>query len=236
MNLHSAIAKSSNIYFYALGGGLNDIKGLGIEKLNQYWAKFGLGKKTGIDLPSENDGYLPDPAKKETKTGDIWRIGDTYNATIGQGDLLVTPIQLISQIASIANQGKFFKPFIVKNVLDANGKILKENQPQVLINYSDWTYELSEVRSAMEDTVSKPYGTAHLLNSIPVPIAGKTGSAQTNNNTKTNAFFVGYMPAENAQIALLVLVENAKEGSLNAVPVAKDVLNWYYYNRILKNQ
>lgn len=233
VNLHSAIAKSSNIYFYALGGGLGDIKGLGVNKLKEYWQKFGFGRKTGIDLSLENSGYLPDPESKENRTGDIWRIGDTYNVSIGQGDLLITPIQLISQIASIANQGKLFRPFLVRSVLDDDGRILKENQPEIILDYSDWSGQLKEVRRGMEDAVARPYGTAHLLSSLPVAIAGKTGSAQTNNNTKTNAFFVGYLPAENPKIALLVLVENAREGSLNAVPVAKDVFGWYYYNRII---
>ena len=86
----------------------------------------------------------------------------------------------------------------------------------------------------MEDAVSKPYGTAYSISDLPFKVAAKTGSAQTSNNTKTNAFFVGYAPAENPQIAILVLVENAREGSLNAIPVAKDILEWYYYNRILK--
>ncbi len=86
----------------------------------------------------------------------------------------------------------------------------------------------------MIDAVKKPYGTAYLLADLPVSVAAKTGTSQIESNTKINAFFVGYAPTENPQIAILVLVENAREGSLNAVPVAKDVLEWYYYNRITK--
>ncbi|MEK7192356.1 MAG: penicillin-binding protein 2 [Patescibacteria group bacterium] len=223
VNLHSALARSSNVYFYSIGGGFQDIKGLGIEKLKEYWKKFLFGEKTGIDLPSENEGFLPDPEEKEKRTGQIWRIGDTYNISIGQGDLMVTPLQLLNFISSIANGGKFYKPTLTKFA----GK-----QPEIVSDYSDWQAEIREVQKGMEDAVQKYYGTASLLSYLPIKSAGKTGSSQVANNTRTNAFFVGYMPAENPQIALLVLIENSREGSLNAVPVAKDVMEWYYYNRI----
>lgn len=236
VDLHSALARSSNIYFYTLGGGLprtelelvrgfSGLDGLGIEKLKEYWQKFLLGSKTGIDLPSESSGFLPDPEEKEIRTGQIWRIGDTYNVSIGQGDLLLTPLQLINFISSIANSGKIYRPMLVN-----------QSEPEVLLDYSDWQGEIREVQEGMKDTVRRPYGTANLLSSLPVSAAGKTGSSQVSNNTKTNAFFVGYAPAENPQIAVLVLVENSREGSLNAVPIAKDVFQWYYENRLIKNK
>ncbi|MEK7462810.1 MAG: penicillin-binding transpeptidase domain-containing protein [Patescibacteria group bacterium] len=226
VDIYSALAKSSNIYFYEVGGGFSayggeDQKGLGIDKLKEYWQKFGFGKKTGIDLPGEAEGFLPDPAQKEAKKNDIWRIGDTYNVSIGQGDLLVTPIQLLSQIAAIGNGGYFYKPHL-----------LKDTASETLIDFSNLGNYIKEIKKGIGDAVSKPYGTANMLSSIPISIGGKTGSSQVSNNTKTNAFFVGFMPLENPQIAILVLIENAKEGSLNAVPVAKDVLEWYYWNRI----
>jgi penicillin-binding protein 2 len=224
VDLYSAIARSCNIYFYEVGGGFEDQKGLGIDKLKEYWQKFGLGKKTGIDLPNEAEGSLPDPAQKEAKKKDIWRIGDTYNVSIGQGDLLVTPIQLLSQIAAIGNGGYFYKPHL-----------LKDTENEVLMDFSDLGNYIKEIKKGMGDAVSKYYGTANMLSSIPVSIGAKTGSSQVSNNAKTNAFFVGYMPLENPQIAVLVLIENAKEGSLNAVPVAKDVMEWYYWNRIVSS-
>ncbi len=243
VDLYSALARSCNIYFYAVGGGLpadyqpnqgsGGFKGLGIERIKAYWEKFGFGKKTGIDLTAESEGFLPDPEEKELRTNDIWRLGDTYNISIGQGDFLVTPIQLISQIASIANSGKIYKPHLVKSIVDAGGNVIKENQPEVLADYSYLGELIKEVQKGMVDAVGKYYGTAYKLSDLPVSAAGKTGSAQIANNTKTNAFFVGYAPAENPKIALLVLVENAREGSLNAVPVARDVLEWYYYNRLI---
>jgi len=193
---------------------------LGIERLWEYWSKFLLGKKSGIDIPAENVGFLPYPEEKEKRTGDIWRLGDTYNVSIGQGDLLLTPLQLLNFTASIANGGKIYRPYLAQHIT-----------PEVVFNYSDWQEEISHVQKGMEDAVSKYYGTASMLAGLPA--AGKTGSAQVANNTRTNAFFIGYLPVENPQIAILVLVENAREGSLNAVPIARDVLDWYYKNRIL---
>lgn len=247
VNLYSAIARSCNIYFYTLGGGLSsnyqprgilrgfeseNINGLGIEKLKEYWQKFGLGKKTGVDLPLENEGFLPDAQSKEKNRGEIWRLGDTYNVSIGQGDLLVTPLQLLNYISAIANAGKIYQPFIVKKIVAEDGKIIKEINPLLIEDYSSDIEIIKKVQRGMIDTVEKPYGTAYLLADLPISVAAKTGTSQIESNTKINAFFVGYAPSQNPEIAILVLIENAREGSLNAVPVAKDVLRWYYENRI----
>ena len=244
VDLYSALARSSNIYFYALGAGLpaseeelivGQLKnnGLGIEKLKEYWAKFGLDKKTEIDLPAETFGFLPSPSTKE-KNGQQWRLGDTYNISIGQGDLLITPIELINYIAVFANNGKMQKPFIAKELLVSNGDIFHKAEPVILNDYSDIFLDMKEVQKGMIDAVAEPYGTAYSLNDLPIKAAAKTGTAQIEGNKKINAFFVGYAPVENPEIAVLVMIENAKEGSLNSIPVAKDVFNWYYYNRIKK--
>jgi len=233
VDLHSAIARSSNVYFYTVGGGYGDIKGLGIDKLNEYWQKFGLGKKTGIDLTSESNGFLPD-SRTKSKKGEFWRIGDTYNVSIGQGDLLVTPIQLLNYIAAFANGGKIYQPFIIKKIATEDGKIIKEIDSRLIKDYSSNIGIIKEIQQGMVDAVKKSYGTAYFLADLPISVAAKTGTSQIESNTKINAFFVGYAPIENPQIAILVLVEDAREGSLNAVPVAKDVLRWYYENRVRK--
>ncbi len=238
VDLYSAIARSSNVYFYSVGGGLpkeesnivscvsgDCFKGLGIDKLKEYWRLFELDEKTGVDLPFETMGILPDPESKRKKSNDDWRLGDTYNVSIGQGDLMVTPIGLLNYIAAIANGGKIYKPFIVKE------NFQKEN-PQIIKDYSYLFPYIQEVQKAMIDTVAKSYGTANLLSDLPVKVAAKTGTAQIQKNTKINAFFTGYLPTENPQIAILILIEEAKEESSNALPVAKEVLKWYYENRI----
>jgi len=225
VNIYSALARSSNVYFYEVGGGFENQKGLGINKLNEYWRKFGLGEKTGIDLPGENDGFLPYPTEKEKRTKTPWRIGDTYNVSIGQGDLLVTPIQLINYIALIANNGKNYEPHLNK-----------EREVKELIDLSGLLPEIKEVQKGITDAVKQSYGTANTLNNLPFSVAAKTGTAQIESNAAINAIFVGYAPVENPQIALLILIENAKEGSINTLPIAKDVLMWYYQNRIKNNE
>lgn len=235
VDVYSALARSSNVYFYEVGGGLpaqaglGSQPGLGIERLRKWWQKFGLDAKTVIDLPGETVGFLPGPVWKERTSGQPWRLGDTYNVSIGQGDISITPLELINYISAIANGGKLYQfrvaAFVQPNVLNDLNK--------------DIGSVLPHIRRGMEDAVSKTYGTAHFLVDVPIKIAAKTGTAQVENNQKINAFLVGYGPTEptpaGSQIAVLILVEDAREGSLNAVPIAKDVFLWYYENR-LKNK
>lgn len=232
VDIYSALAKSSDVYFYEVGGGFGSQTGLGINRLKGYWAKFGLGKETGIDLPGENSGFLPDPQTKENSGRGIWRIGDTYNVSIGQGDLLVTPMELINYIAGVSSGGKIYQPYIVNKIVNRDGATVRQTKPSLLYDYSADEDIFKKVEQGMTYGVSKSYGTAYSLNDLPIEVAAKTGTAQIQMNTKTNAFFVGYAPRINPQIVVLVLIENSREGSLNAVPVAKDVFNWYYWNRL----
>ena len=223
-----------------------------------------LDKKTGIDLPSEKSGTLADPEEKEKRTGQIWRIGDTYNVSIGQGDLMITPLELLRYIVGIHRKGKLPVPFVVENIKDVSGKIVYSREPKFdEMNFKD-VKNFEEVEAGMIDAVEKNYGTANSLSDLPLKIAAKTGSAQIENNTKVNAFFVGYNIAETGtditqtdpdriqtvidngqllsvsgqqlsvpgQIAVLVLIEDAREGSLNTVPVAREIFQWYYDNRL----
>ncbi len=234
VDVYSAIAQSSDVYFYIVGGGspamstplLNDISdygisGLGISRLYGWWKEFNLGTLTGIDMPGEGVGFLPTPDWKKKKMGTSWLLGDTYNVSIGQGDLLLTPIQLLNYIDAIANGGMIYQPF-----LNAS------SSPKIVKDLSSLLPEIKEAQKGMRATVTSPAGTAHTMNDLPFSVCAKTGSAQIKNNSQENAFFVGYAPCDNPQIAILVLIENSRDGSLNAVPVAKDVLNWYYENRI----
>lgn len=234
IDLHDAIARSSNVFFYTVGGGYQDIKGLGVDRLAEYWRKFRLDQKTGIDLPGEKVGFLPNPAEKEKRTGTPWRIGDTYHVSIGQGDLMITPLELIDYIASIAADGKMFRPFLVKKIVDEKGNTIREMRSEMIADNSNLLPALREVQRGMRDGSQKPYGTSYLLHDLPFVTASKTGSAQIQGNTKLNAFYVGYAPAEDPKITLLILIEDAQDGGGNAVPVAHDVLKWYYENRLKK--
>lgn len=255
VDMRAALARSSNIYFYEVGGGFSDRSagsifggvsqaGLGIERLQKYWKKFLLDQKTGIDLPGETSGVLPNISVKEDRTGEPWRVGDTYNVSIGQGDLRITPLELLRYISAIPNRGKMSAPFIVQNAKDSQNNIVYQAQPRFdYVDANDANY-FNVIEQGMLDGVRRDYGSSHTLADIPMTIAGKTGSAQIQNNQKVNAFFVGYnipnsgkaVLNSNApqQIAILVLIEDAKEGSLNALPVAKKVFQWYYENRIKK--
>jgi penicillin-binding protein 2 len=235
VNVYSALARSSNIFFYAVGGGLSQnmdlfrgnspiARGLGVSRLHDYYELFRLNKKTGIELSGEAEGYLPTADDKKKTTGIDWTIGDTYNISIGQGDLTVTPVALMSAVSSIVNGGKIFELHIAKK------------DPVVLSDLSNLSSYMGEVVKGMRDAVTKSYGTANLLNTLAVKSIGKTGSAQVVSKTKTNAFIISCAPVpwtdDDPPICILVLVENAKEGGLRAVPVAHDVLEWYYENRL----
>lgn len=222
VDLGSAIAQSSNVYFYTVGGGFGDIGGLGISRLHTWWEKFGLGKASGIDLTGEASGFLPDAVEKEKKTGTPWLLGDTYNVSIGQGDLLLTPIQILNYISAIANGGKLYRPFLNREM----------EEKKVLADLSDLGPYIRQVQRGMVEAVDSSLGTAHLLDDLQFHIGAKTGSAQIQNNAQENAFFVGYAPVEDPKIAILVLIERSKEGSLNTIPIAKDALRWYYEHRI----
>ncbi len=236
VDLFSALARSSDVYFYQVGGGFGDQQGLGITRLKQWWEKFGLNIKTGIDLPNENSGFLPDPQWKEKVKGQPWRLGDTFNVSIGQGDLTITPIELLNYVSAIANGGKLYVPRIMKDIKDPQGNVVLESTSTVTRDLSSEIGKaLPLVQQGMRDAVTKPYGTAYMLHDLPIEVAAKTGSAQVENNAKTNALFVGYAPYNDPQVAIVILVEDAKEGSLNVVPVARDFFLWYYQNRWHKN-
>lgn len=234
VDMYRALAVSSNVYFYIVGGGFKEKVGLGIERIKAYWDRFRFWQKTGIDLPGESAGKLESQAEWESRTRRSWRVGNTYNTSIGQGDMLTTPLRLLSFIGSVGMRGVMQKPYLVREIKNTNGEIIERHESVVILDYTDLAKEIHEVRKGMRDAVAKEYGTAHRLDDLPMPVSGKTGSAQIENNKKTNAFFVGYAPSEDPEIALLILVEDAKEGSLNTIPIAHDILNWYYENRMKK--
>lgn len=228
VNMKDALARSSDVYFYILGGGYGDMQGLGIDRIGKYLAKFQFNSPTGIDLPGENVGFIPSPANKK---GDPWRIGDTYHTAIGQGDLLVTPVRLLVSLNSLINGGKVVKPYLVQAISDSDGKIIQEEKPTVVMENFLKAENLAVVKEGMRQTVATPNGTGYTLNSLPFRVGGKSGTAQVANNTKENALFFAFSPVDHPKISMLVLIENSKEGSLNAIPVVKDSLLWYYQNR-----
>lgn len=224
-NVTKAIAQSVNTYFYYVGGGFGGFQGLGLDRIVKYLGLFGLGEKTGIDLPGERDGFVPTAEWKTEKTGEPWYIGDTYHLSIGQGDLLVTPLQVNNYTSAIANGGKLFSPRLALGVVHPDGG--KEDfSPKVIREVPVSAENLKIVREGMRETITS--GSARSMDSLPVQAAGKTGTAQWHKEKANHAWFTGFAPYDNPSFAITVLVEEGGEGSSVAVPIAKEIMNWYF--------
>ncbi|OGZ34373.1 MAG: penicillin-binding protein 2 [Candidatus Portnoybacteria bacterium RBG_19FT_COMBO_36_7] len=226
VNIYSAIAQSCDVYFYTIGGGYGSIEGLGIDRIKKYLNLFGFGSLLEIDLPGEKAGLTPDGAWKQEVKNESWYIGDSYHISIGQGDLLVTPLQIATAIASVANGGKLYAPYLVDKIVDSDKNNINVFEPHLIRDDFIKTENLTVVRQGMRQAVTE--GSARLLADLSVKAAGKTGTAQISGQKNTNAWFVGFAPYDDPQIVLLIMLENAGEGSSFAVPVAKEVFKYYF--------
>lgn len=229
MDMRNALAFSSNVYFYSIGGGYGLQQGLGIDRIKKYEQLFGLGRRLGVDFPGEGDGFVPDAISKAERRKDdpLWRIGDTYNTSIGQGDTLVTPLQVAAYTAFFANGKTLFKPYLVQSVLDPEAKKMpEETSPQSIRSDFISQESVSIVRSGMRLAVTA--GTARRLASIPVAVAGKTGTAETGRLNEAHAWFTGFAPFEHPEIVITVFVEKGGEGSSISVPIAEQILQKYF--------
>lgn len=225
-DVRKAIAMSVNTFFYYIGGGYGDFKGLGLDGLVKYARLFGLGEKTGIDLNGEVAGFVPTAAWKEQTKNEPWYIGDTYHFAIGQGDVLVTPLQVANYTAAIANGGTLYQPHLVAKILDSNNQLVQEIKPQIIRQNFINSTDLNIVREGMRQTVTS--GSGRYLNTLPVTMAGKTGTAQWSTVKAPHAWFIGFAPYENPELSISILVEEGVEGSTVAVPMAYDIFNWYF--------
>lgn len=225
-NVRKALAESVNTFFYYIGGGYNDFKGLGVNGLVKYATLFGLGEITGIDLPGERSGFVPTAEWKEKIKNEPWYIGDTYHFAIGQGDVLVTPLQVVNYTAAIANGGTLYEPHLVSKILDSKNQVIKNVEAKIIRQNMVDSENMEIVRSGMRQTVTA--GSARSLNTLPVSAAGKTGTAQWSTKKGPHAWFIGFAPYDKPQIAIMVLIEEGVEGSSIAAPIARDILNWYF--------
>ena len=234
VNLSIAIAQSCNVYFYTVGGGYGDIEGLGIDRIKKYSNLFGLGSVSGVDLPGEKTGLVPDRQWKKDVKDEKWYIGDTYHVSIGQGDILATPLQIANYTAAIANGGKLFQPQIVDKIIDSQGTIVDEIDPKILREDFVDQENIKWVQKGMRENVIS--GSGRSLASLPIEVAGKTGTAQYYGNKKTHAWYIAYAPYDDPEIALAIIVEGGGEGHAAAVPVAKEVLGWYFGEENMNNE
>ena len=221
VDMRRAIAVSSDVYFYEIGGGFGDQKGLGIEKIKKYLESFGFTKKTGFDPQREGIGVIPDPEWKEKTFGDIWRLGDTYNTAIGQYGTQITPIQAAVATAALANGGKILTPSILFTSTStiASGERIS-GEPR--------NFEI--VREGMRMAVSE--GTASGLNNPNVAVAGKTGTAELGARKQfVNSWVIGFFPYEKPKYAFAVVMERGPASNLvGATYVMRQLLDWMAVN------
>ena len=243
VNLQKAIYRSCNVYFYQLA-----VK-LGIERIHDHLALFGFGRNTAIDLPEARSGLLPSPAWKKAVRNQSWFPGDTVNIGIGQGDILVTPMQLASAIATLANRGKAVMPRMMKSGAELPEIPAKKKLHDIeLIPDHVWDLILKSMEMVVHrgNQVYGENGTAwaYIGRDISYRMAGKSGTAQVvgiaqgeeydedliDERNRKHAWFVAFAPVEDPQIALAVLVENGGGGSQIASPVARQVIDYHLLN------
>ncbi|MBN1250236.1 MAG: penicillin-binding protein 2, partial [Anaerolineae bacterium] len=232
LNVVEALAQSCDIFFYQVGGGFEETEftGLGVDRLAAYATQFGLGNVSGLDIPGEAGGLVPTPQWKRQTYQETWTTGNTYNFSIGQGDLLVTPLQMANALAVVANGGVLYKPQFIHHVADATGQVIQGFTPAIsstlAIDQAVWQI----VREGLDLAVSESgTGNRALLDEIGINLAGKTGTAEycddialkagrcdvgDDETLPTHAWFMAYGPAEAPEVVVLAWVYDGGEGSV----------------------
>ncbi|MFA6661899.1 MAG: penicillin-binding protein 2 [Bacilli bacterium] len=220
IDFKKALSASDNVYFYEMGNRL------GIDLIDKYAAKFGFGAKTGIDLDGEAEGLIANPKYKMKIFDEDWFLGDTFNAAIGQGFNLATPIQVADMLSAVANDGKRFRPFLVKKILNDDGSIFKNFKPKLLGNLPVSQENLMLIQDGLK-AVTQEGGTAADLGALPVTVAGKTGTAE-NPHGRDHGWFIAYAPADKPTLVVVCIVEQGGYGSVASVPIVKSILEYAF--------
>jgi penicillin-binding protein 2 len=226
-DMRKALAVSSNVYFYTVGGGTESQEGLGIKRIKEYLNLFGWGEETGVDLPNEVKGRIPDKEWKEEAIGESWTLGDTYNTSIGQGYLEVTPLQVATAYSAIANGGTLFEPKVVKEIYQ-DEEVIKKIEPEVKKEDFIDSEHIKVVKEGMKMTTSIPEGTASFLGQLPVSVGAKTGTAQISKEGHFHNWITVFAPYDDPEIVLTILVEEVEGIRATTSRIAYDVLNWYF--------
>ncbi|MEK7600498.1 MAG: penicillin-binding transpeptidase domain-containing protein [Patescibacteria group bacterium] len=225
-NLARAIATSCNIYFFTVGGGRDAFQGLGIERIASYLQRAFADKVLGIDLPGEVAGFVPTSAWKQEKRGEPWYQGDTYNVSIGQGDLSVSPLWINAYVSAIANGGTLYQPRVAQRIQYGAGTPDTVFAPTELAKMPFSSTTIAAMQKAMRETVLT--GTAKILQNLPVSSAAKTGTAEVTKHGKINSLFTAFAPAENPKVAITVLVESSIYSEGYASRTAHAFLKWFF--------
>jgi penicillin-binding protein 2 len=216
IDMRNAIAESSDEYFYQIGGGYKDQKGLGIARLNRYAKMFGFASTTGVDLPGEDYGLVPSPEWKKKVFDEDWLLGNTYHSSIGQYGFQMTPLELVRGVASLANGGYLVTPHVLAR-LDAATTSLALNQKKLKV-----------IQEGMRLAVTGIEGTAKGLNVSGIDVAGKSGTAELGVSKQlVNSWISGYFPYENPKYAFVVIMEKGdRHNPFGAVFAMKETLEW----------
>jgi penicillin-binding protein 2 len=240
VDLHTALVQSCDVYFYTVG------RKLGIDTLARYAKMLGMGNLTGVNLIGEKPGLVPTKEWKLNARGEEWLAGETISASIGQGFNLATPIQQARMVATIANGGMVLKPYLVKQVKDKDGRVIKEIFPTIEKRLESLPDTFSRIQKGLFGVVNEKRGTGWRARLKQIKVAGKTGTAQVVRLKKgpkseedeeipyqhrDHAWFVGYAPYENPEIAVAVIVEHGGHGGSAAAPIVRKIINAYnkYY-------
>jgi penicillin-binding protein 2 len=231
-SLKKSLRESCDVYYYQLG------ERLGVDLIAQTAKKFMLGAPLGIGLINEKPGLIPTSVWKQKRFGKRWYHGETLPVAIGQGYVLMTPIQLASMISTVANDGTIYRPFLVKRIVDADGKPLKEFRPEIIGRTGISPDKFRLVKQGLFAVVNEPGGTGGMARLNDVRVAGKTGSAQvvklrdsrraTPYQYRDHALFVAFAPYDKPEIAVAVVVEHGEHGGSAAAPIAGRILRAYF--------
>ncbi|BDI31029.1 penicillin-binding protein 2 [Capsulimonas corticalis] len=227
VNFYSAMAGSCDVFFYIYG------QAIGPDRISTYAKAFGLAEKTGIDLPSEDIGSIPSPAWKKNHFKRYgpeysqWFGGDTLHMSIGQGDVLTTPLQMARVTATVANGGDVLKPYVVSRIINHAGETVYQGQRTLVRHVPVSARNMEEVRKAMRYTTTN--GTGKIVDFPQVQVASKTGSAQTHGSKLTHGWFVCFAPYDHPTIAIAAIVEHGGHGAGTAGHVARAMLQTYFH-------
>lgn len=250
VNVVDALAQSCDTFFYQVGGGFEEtaFEGLGVERLAAYATEFGLGAPTGLDIPGEAGGLVPTPRWKREMTQETWTTGNTYNFSIGQGDVLATPLQMANAMAVVANGGTLYQPRLIHHVEDATGQVIQPFQPVIsntlAVDQAVWEVVREGLDLAISETGT---GDRALLDDIGINLAGKTGTAEycddialeagrcdvaEGETLPTHAWFMAYGPVEAPEVVAVAWVYDGGEGSVVSAPIIKEVLDFYFRRKL----
>ena len=219
----SALAMSDNVYFYELGNRV------GIDNIAKYARLYGFGEKTGIDLEGESKGLVASKQVKREIWDEDWRLGDTFNAAIGQGFNLTTPMQLSVMLSIVANGGIKYQPYLVDSILNADGSFFDRPKRAEAKHIDVSQQTIDYMRQGMSAT-TKEGGTASYFSQLPKPIAGKTGTAE-NSHGRDHGLFVAYGPVEDPELVVVCIVEQGGFGSTAAGPIVYKAFEEYFKER-----